>query len=65
MWGHQSIAGWDEAGAGKNTERGVAAHADTPGTRPGSDLREVRDLGVRQVHEVEGAQLDAEASAPA
>ena len=31
----------------------------------GSDLRQVRDLGVRQLDEVEGAQFDAEASAPA
>lgn len=31
----------------------------------GSDLCEVRDLRVRQFDKVEGAQLDAEASAPA
>ncbi len=30
--------------------------------RPGSDLGEVRDLGVRELDEVEGAQLDTEAS---
>ena len=33
--------------------------------RPGSDLGEVRDLGVRELDEVEGAQLDTETSAPA
>ena len=56
----------------RNVGRGSigVCHEDRNRTRPGprvagSDLGQVRDLRARQLNEVEGAQLDAEASAPA
>lgn len=54
-------------GAGKNTEWGLApsTHHRLARDEAGSDLGEIRDLSIRQLDEVEGAQFDAEASAPA